>query len=471
MLEHISNPLFLNKGSKIDVPPKRVWLPGGIQVVSECRFANHDTIQFAKQISFNCTSYLFTSEFRVAYHATPSLRQNNPFRPSRRLFCFEGHSFALRRTLKRSQVFVHQSFRIFKMAFLKRLMCICHFEQADDGTSHVGCGTAGKVKYEEPYDGACVKEKRRRIKCFVPCHGFKSHSKTAPASSGEDSTTPVEAQTSIQATVVIDDTPSPTVSFRHRHKHSKSYSSVSSMGKRLVEKLADEVVEDFMASEMLFALPFSFQETNQQETPRFESKMERETSAETMMDTALEDMHPCGNKLGEGEDEFIDSAWESSAESFKEKRALYEHRNRSIKQPFGTETAEMKPSLELDLESPDLLESKQTQWNHPTPRRTSDRDGCDSVTNPILSKEQNWIMDDTGQSVHSSVQDGPSQLTSTSGKTQFLKGDCVVRRVFRASQLAQLEEESSESSVISTEFLSNPKNHLEDERNNRRTHL
>jgi len=356
------------------------------------------------------------------------------------------------------------------MAFLKRLIC---------------CGSRAKVKYDdEPESRANTSQSCLPRRVIAPC------AKAAPASPVEHSAPSTENDHPAVAGSIADGTPSPSPTPSSMHKHSKSYSSVSSVGRRLVEKLADEVVEDFMATDMMPRFTYSVEEDPQMSSGTQLESQEDEMPMETLTDSAIEDMdqqHQTDDSIypQKEEGELIDSASDTQNGSFKEKRAFFEERTQeTVVRQFATMTgiAAMKPTPEWDREDKDRTDLYMYKhWNRPRPLRTTDRGG-DGPRSPQLynqslsrvTRGESWILDDMGEEFSPSMvlddrQRDENGFSPGSESWQFSGGTCVVRRIFHASSFADdSSSDSSDESVISVEINSYPKETSEETQNNGR---
>lgn len=256
-----------------------------------------------------------------------------------------------------------------------------------------------------------------------------------------------------------------------------------------MEKLADEVVEDFMATDMMPRFTYALEEDAA--TSSTESQFEHlqdELPMESMTDSALEEDAQHREELvaaavrEEGGD-LIDSASDTQNGSFKEKRAFFEGRSQASATAMKkfvtmTGTAAMNPTPGSEQEEAfrsDLYVDD--SWNRPTPLRTTDRGGDIHIFNPSLSRVtrgKSWILDETSPTFTSSmVLEDRKREGNVSPAESWLHsgGTCVVRRVFHASSFADDDDDSSESSdgsVISVEINSCPRSANEDKRNNGR---
>jgi len=351
------------------------------------------------------------------------------------------------------------------MAFLKRLIC---------------CGSRSKVKDDVEQDS--------QVNGSQGCLSRRVIKATTLPTQVECSAPSTENEQNVPG-VVLDGTPSPSPTPSSMHKHSKSYSSVSSMGRRLVEKLADEVVEDFMCTDLMDLMPrftYSVEEDPQTSSGTQLESQEDEMPMETLTDSAIEDMDnqqstDCTIPRQKEEGELIDSASDTQNGSFKEKRAFFEERSQaSVVKQFVTMTGieAMKPTPESDRGDQDRTDLYQfSHWNRPTPLRTTDRGGDGpQVMNQSLSRVtrgQSWILDEAPPEFSSSmVLDDLSReenvISPASDSWQFAGGACVVRRIFHASSFADDSSDSSDESVISVEINSFPKDENEETQNNGR---
>lgn len=327
----------------------------------------------------------------------------------------------------------------------------------------VGCG-AGGVKYDD-----APKEPKKGIKRRLTCTKWKCKAKTAPASSVEDSSESNDNHRQTEDTPMTPDVVSPTVSTRN--KHSKSYSSVSSMGRRLVERLADEVVEDFMAAELMSPLvsPTSLPSIYRFDTP------EEDAPLETMTDSAIEDIQRTPveepriltDEIGEEihdysmevsqEEELVDSASDNHVGSVRKRCDFFERYSVSTKVDEIKDTADMKPTPELEME-------QCNRRSHPTPLRITDRGGGITIASRVLERVASggsWILEDAKQI---SRMDGRLLDLDFRFKGRSRGETCVLRRVFHASSLADEENDSSDGSVISVEIDSCPRDDDDDHR-------
>ena len=357
------------------------------------------------------------------------------------------------------------------------------------------------MKYEgEP-------QRRTRAKRSTPCRGFKSKSKTAPASGAEDcdtsSSSPSSSSSgsprSVLATIVLEEHQSQETNNNASHschKHSKSYSSVSSVGRKLVENLADEVVEDFIASKLMLPPSVAVAPSPAQDAPRpsgaipptlpdQEDVPSNDLEATTTAEDVFRDLPNKGVAQEEVDDDLIDSAFEARDNNFKEKRAYFEQRSRSEVEERAEKiksTARMKPTLESQQigdghgSTDTTVGMHEQHWSQSGPlRTTTDHPTGEGVfsTNKSLSRVnsgRSWILElkDTGQASSSATipddiafeEEAP--VNNERDNPPFFSGACVVRRVFRAESLAEEESESSDGSVISVEINSGPRDTNDD---------
>ena len=287
-----------------------------------------------------------------------------------------------------------------------------------------------------------------------------------------------------------------------------------------MEKLADEVVEDFMEYDLIDPCSESrggglqekpkpqqqqLQPQSQQGRIHFTTQADTSVMADTR-GTVQQHQQQFENKVSRLEDthDLVDSAWETQERSFMQKRAFFESQTSSTalaKNLTIKKTENMKPSLmasereeeeeeaeqeeaEAELFQEDFVRTDAAdhhhhrQWNQPQPLRTGDRnmEMCNNTKfNKPLSHVQSgrsWVLEvDVDDSLDPAPTITPSSalddreedelsccMETEKDEMRFFKETCVVRKVFRASSIADDEVESSDDdgSVISLEVTSCP---------------
>eukprot|EP00210_Caulerpa_lentillifera_P008422 g8034.t1 len=283
-----------------------------------------------------------------------------------------------------------------------------------------------------------------------------------------------------------------------KHKHNKSHSSVSSFGKRLVGMLVDEVVEDFIDTE---PIPFdsnkgsvSYKSTqssmhraniscnaskgqttitrpstsvvgslqNQRGSKSGDQTMETSCNESSAI---VPDLKVQKHEVNEAESdsvelddsEILDSAWSTREQSFVEKRAFFEERTRrSILTPpprlNGEDRTQSFQQRQLNTNNRDST-SEQIKTgvqqvaaaaaSGSGSSRTSDEDERFLIGSRIPTASTSQLAFKEAQSPSDDYR--PNEHSTTG---------CVVRRVFRASSIADGETESSDESVMSLEVSS-----------------
>jgi len=285
-----------------------------------------------------------------------------------------------------------------------------------------GCGSGARVKYEDA-------PQQSDSPCCLALRNMRSKSKTAPTT--EENIT-ANSRRSVIATVILEECISPSTS---SHKHSKSYSSVSSMGRRVVEMLADETVENFISNEPM--LPFS--------SARYYLPEEQSLADQSVMtDSAIE-----------AEIESIRSQEEEEPRelTFAEKRQIFELSSSSSSRKVD----KIKKTREMKLKfNPGRTEPFSYQYpSRRTPLSTAiDRGGNDSISRSrkFGGREviDSSVLQDRWRQEH---------------HFDFSGGTCVVRRIFLESSFANWEcsDASSDESVISVEINSSPEEDFQNE--------
>lgn len=335
---------------------------------------------------------------------------------------------------------------------------------AHDLSISVGC-RAAKVKYPEqsevPSQSSKASESRTRhlppiTRGSELAYSQRSHqSGMSERSEGNDISRRAPSQSS-------DDrlTFSPT-----RHKHCKSHSSVSSFGKRLVGMLADEVVGDFIVPEP--GLPFESTKASiacksaQSSTHRTNilcnsckektidvplsqapssscSSRSMEAPSEVRDDDKEEEgisrYQDSDSKEELEESEILDSAWSTKSQSFNEKRAYFEERSKTEDDSASRqEPVQLRQSSESQQDKIDSRINKVVRQFASEGQGASEEDECFVVSSRLPTVPT----------------PNDEERPNEDSRTGY-----VIRRVFRASSIADGETESSDGSVRSLEVSS-----------------